>query len=260
MKPLLTSKKNKPLKIACFFKFNLFETLISKEILRKYSVLFPSIADFDLITSLDIDVLLIEYSFFIENDISNFIASYKKTKTTQISLLIQEGVFINSEFLFCDFIDRIILLDKTKINLATVIDNTSKKHIKKEVTNDRFNHNWLNNEETKQKEKDIRVLQEINTAIDYNCEKGKISIATLVETLKTPHMYLVREINRITGLTAVTYILNYRLGIARTLLETTDYRVKDISNKLSFFNASYFTKRFKHLYGMSPTNYRKQAL
>ena len=258
---LTFTESNKPLKIACFLNFNLVNPMSINEISRRHSVVFPNITDSGLFTSLNIDLFLVEYSFFSEDEIEMLIQLRQKSEKAQTFFLIKEGISVNSKFLFHDCIDRIILLESsTTVNLVHFI-NALTQHKRTGFVKDKVAPNWHNvKKQERKEEEDAIFLKKLHIAIDYNCEKGDISIAIVAETLAVEPSCLVEAIKRITGLTAVTYVLNYRLLSAKILLETTAYRIKEISNRLCFFNMSYFSKRFKQVYGVTPTDYRKQVL
>lgn len=59
------------------------------------------------------------------------------------------------------------------------------------------------------------------------------------------------------GITPVQYRLNKKITKAKYLLESTDLSVGEISEKLNFFDAAYFTKTFARQVGMSPRQYSK---
>ena len=55
------------------------------------------------------------------------------------------------------------------------------------------------------------------------------------------------------------YIKNYRLELAKTLLENSDLNVTEITYKIGINSRSYFSKLFKEKYGISPNDYLKQV-
>ena len=64
-----------------------------------------------------------------------------------------------------------------------------------------------------------------------------------------------------TGMTPLQYLINYRIGRAKKLLQTSDMSVNAISLKVGFANANYFCNVFKkHCNGLSPKLYRENFL
>ena len=66
-----------------------------------------------------------------------------------------------------------------------------------------------------------------------------------------------RNFKQFTGYTAVQYLLEIRVMNAVTLLETTDYSVAEISAMVGYDDQLYFSRLFKKLKGVPPSEYRK---
>ena len=65
--------------------------------------------------------------------------------------------------------------------------------------------------------------------------------------------------HRYTGMTCVEYINRCRLFHAAQLLAETDRPVMEAALENGFHNISYFNKKFRALFGMTPRDYRKAA-
>ena len=59
--------------------------------------------------------------------------------------------------------------------------------------------------------------------------------------------------------TPADYIIEYRLSSAANMHKSTDDSVLEICNKCGFSNSSYFGKRFKKRYGVTPLAFRKRT-
>ena len=62
------------------------------------------------------------------------------------------------------------------------------------------------------------------------------------------------------GRTFVQHVNSLRIEQAARLLRETDLPVMEIAFNVGFDNFSYFIKRFREVYGVSPTHYRKNGL
>jgi AraC family transcriptional regulator of arabinose operon len=62
-----------------------------------------------------------------------------------------------------------------------------------------------------------------------------------------------------TGQTFGHYLKKVRLKRAQTLLGTTFMSVKEIMHHVGISSQSHFTRDFKEVYGLSPTEYRRAA-
>lgn len=59
--------------------------------------------------------------------------------------------------------------------------------------------------------------------------------------------------------TPIEYLLDYRIQQAQKLLRTTTLPVTEIAMQTGFHNSAYFTKVFRQLRGVSPSQYRKRG-
>ncbi len=84
-----------------------------------------------------------------------------------------------------------------------------------------------------------------------------ITIELMAEALGYNRAYLSTLFKKHTGLTPVTFLLQLRTDKARLLLrERQELTVEQIASSVGFHDPLYFSKQFKRLYGVSPTEYR----
>nr|WP_300004363.1 AraC family transcriptional regulator [Tissierella sp.] len=70
--------------------------------------------------------------------------------------------------------------------------------------------------------------------------------------------YLIHEFKKYIGTSPIEYLINKRISISKTLLETTDYSMEQISQIVGFNSQSYFNQIFKKRVGKTPTLFRKE--
>ena len=68
--------------------------------------------------------------------------------------------------------------------------------------------------------------------------------------------FYAATLRSVTGKRAGQLIDDYVLLQAKVMLKTTNMTVQQISEELNFANQSFFARYFKHLSGLSPTQYR----
>lgn len=61
------------------------------------------------------------------------------------------------------------------------------------------------------------------------------------------------------GMTAMAYVTERRITMAKFLLARNVYRVRDISHKVGYDDEFYFSRKFKHETGMTPTQFARKA-
>lgn len=87
--------------------------------------------------------------------------------------------------------------------------------------------------------------------------KQSNAITQVVEQAKIPERTLKRRFKAATGATLIEYIQNLRIEEAKTLLETEQMPVDDISVAVSYEDVSFFRRLFKRLTGLTPSQYRR---
>ena len=69
--------------------------------------------------------------------------------------------------------------------------------------------------------------------------------------------YLLKKFKDIYGFGIYEYVIKVRMEKAMKMLESTDLRVQEVSDKVGFKDSNYFSKAFKKHYGISPKEYRE---
>lgn len=85
-----------------------------------------------------------------------------------------------------------------------------------------------------------------------------LTLAGVAEDLHHNAKYLGRLFRKETNMKFSEYLLAYRMYEARYLLETTSEKISYIALKTGFPLANNFYSYFKHFYGISPGDVRKQ--
>ena len=109
-------------------------------------------------------------------------------------------------------------------------------------------------------EKDAEIPKEIIEILVFVRERYKepITNAMIAEQVKYHPNHLNRLFKTHMGTSLHSYIINYRLKIARELLIGTDCKIEDVAREAGFDSPSYFAKYFKKKYGTSPLEYRNK--
>lgn len=114
----------------------------------------------------------------------------------------------------------------------------------------------------------IRVLKEtyasgndIDAAIaymkkNYNKDLSMTMVANFVSLNYTYFSYLFAER---TGMSFVDYIRKIRIEKARELLDTSNYQINEIAERVGYKDAKYFAKSFRAVMGVSPLEYRSRT-
>ena len=143
--------------------------------------------------------------------------------------------------------------------------NELEKRIKYDFQNAEGLENWLSEEIKKtNRESETEGAQSyseyIKGALDYiheNYEK-QISLEDISRYIGISESHLRRSFRRETGMTVVDYITRYRIEKAKRLLETGQYVIGEIYEKVGFSTSQYFSIVFKRYEKISPGQYQKK--
>ena len=98
----------------------------------------------------------------------------------------------------------------------------------------------------------------VRNAIEYiNLNLNiELSLSSISEVLDKNPSFLSNQFKRETGKTITKHIQETRIEKAITLLTTTDLSIQEISESVGINDLSWFSKLFKKIVGVSPTQYR----
>lgn len=85
-----------------------------------------------------------------------------------------------------------------------------------------------------------------------------IDLSVIADDFGFSSSYLTKIFMKHEGVTPSRYIKQYRISIARQLLIGTDIPISTISSQTGFSDQFHFSKTFKSVVGISPTQYRNQ--
>jgi AraC-like DNA-binding protein len=69
--------------------------------------------------------------------------------------------------------------------------------------------------------------------------------------------WFIRNFKKYTGSTPMQFILQKRICNAEALLLNTEYNINEIAQIVGYDNSLYFSRMFKKIKGISPSEYRK---
>lgn len=113
---------------------------------------------------------------------------------------------------------------------------------------------YFSRQQTRLSRKDEICRQFLDLLIQHYKESRSVSF--YADRLFITPKYLSATLRSVTGKRAGQLIDDYVLLQAKVMLKTTNMTVQQISEELNFANQSFFARYFKHLSGLSPTQYR----
>ena len=98
----------------------------------------------------------------------------------------------------------------------------------------------------------------VELAIEYikdMYQKG-IGISDIADNIGISRAYLNSSFQKELGMSAQTFLIDYKMHKAANLLVSTSLSVKEIANNVGYEDQLVFSKAFKKKFGMSPKNYK----
>ena len=86
------------------------------------------------------------------------------------------------------------------------------------------------------------------------------TLGKMAESVNLSAPYFCYLFKTITGVPPAKYLKSLRMQQAATLLTTTFLSIKEVVRRVGLTDESHFVRDFKRLYGMTPSEYRNNAL
>lgn len=107
-------------------------------------------------------------------------------------------------------------------------------------------------------QQDLSTIITIQMHLLKNIADHFPSIRQLSEKANMSESKFKNLFTKITGNTPNVFFMENKLSLAKELLETKQFTVSQISNRLNFTNNSYFASKFKKHFGITPKTFIKQ--
>jgi AraC-like DNA-binding protein len=104
-----------------------------------------------------------------------------------------------------------------------------------------------------------RLVEEIYEYLADNLDKS-ISFDAIARKFKVSPSYLTRAFRKTRKETPIKCLIGLRIGKAKTLMsERPDLDIKDIAAVVGYDDQHYFSRIFKSVVGLSPSDFRRSA-
>lgn len=125
-----------------------------------------------------------------------------------------------------------------------------------------LNNVSINIDEKNMPDFDKKFLEKAVSIVEQNISDCEYNVERFSSDICMSRMSLYRKLHDQTGQTPSEFIRNIRLKRAAQILANSDIPVKDVAAQVGFSTPSYFSKCFKEMLGVLPTQYqnRKQDI
>jgi len=124
--------------------------------------------------------------------------------------------------------------------------------------------NWIKrfNELIEDDEDDNKNNIKIQNAIEYIKENyaSDLNMAVVSNYVSMNYSLFSFTFKKYTGTNFVNYLKEVRVGEAKKLLQQTDMKIVEVSTKVGYEHEKHFTRTFKAITGLTPSQYRNSFL
>lgn len=106
---------------------------------------------------------------------------------------------------------------------------------------------------------DELFMRKFMVLIEESYPDSNFSIEKASEMLGLSRVHLYRKVKELTGVTPTDFLRNYRLKQAAALLRQKDCNVNEAAYATGFSSPPYFSKCFKAVYNITPTEYQEKG-
>lgn len=107
-------------------------------------------------------------------------------------------------------------------------------------------------------EEDRRFAERVKTYIATNLADSNLSVYDFAREMGVSRTILFARMKSVFGTSPNNYLLNQRVERAKELLRQPGAYIADVAYRSGFADPKYFSKCFKKLVGMTPTEFQKQ--
>ena len=104
------------------------------------------------------------------------------------------------------------------------------------------------------------VVFQIKEYIHKNYAIPSLSVLDVSEFVHRSSSYVCTLFKNETGQTLNQYLTDYRIKMSKGFLSDPRYKITDISAKVGYSDGNYYSKTFRKIVGLSPSEYREKML
>ncbi|MHC1750642.1 MAG: response regulator [Cellulosilyticaceae bacterium] len=102
---------------------------------------------------------------------------------------------------------------------------------------------------------DIKLSKKIMHYVEENYRDPNLSVNQIALFFQLNPSYIGSIFKRVNNDSILQYITTVRMEASKKLLESTQYKISDIAERVGYSDVFYFSKRFKKMYGYPPKEY-----
>lgn len=104
------------------------------------------------------------------------------------------------------------------------------------------------------------IVRQVTQYIEHHYQNRELSLSEIGEFVGVTVPHLCSVFKEGTGMTIKQYMSEYRINRAKALLANRELKLFDIALQVGYTDGEYFSKMFKKIAGLQPSEYRKQIV
>ena len=105
---------------------------------------------------------------------------------------------------------------------------------------------------------DEKFINKLETVFTDHLHDPEFNAETFADKMHMSRMQLHRKLKTLLGVSATECIRNERLKGSVALLENEKLSISEVAYALGFNDVGYFSKSFKEIYGVPPSEFQKR--
>ncbi|MFI1772000.1 hybrid sensor histidine kinase/response regulator transcription factor [Thalassobellus citreus] len=139
--------------------------------------------------------------------------------------------------------------DLLKTRISNLLNN------RKRLKNKFKNESILSPNELAINSVDQVFLEKLYKVINSNLETNNLKAEIISKEIGMSHSVMYKKIKALTGMSYITFVREYRLSIAKQLIEELGYSVSEACFKVGYSDRKYFSKLFKQKFNANPSEF-----
>ncbi|MDR1882693.1 MAG: response regulator [Prevotella sp.] len=103
---------------------------------------------------------------------------------------------------------------------------------------------------------DELFIRRIREEVENNIDNSDFMVDDLANAISMSRTVFFKKLKSLTGLSPIEFIRDIKIKYAANLIATRQYTIKEVSFMIGISDAKYFTRCFKNVYGMTPSEYK----
>ena len=102
-------------------------------------------------------------------------------------------------------------------------------------------------------------LEKLFNIVESRIDDPELSISEIAAEMGVSRAQFFRKVKAVSDISPQKLILSIRMKMAVEILRAQKYNISEVAYKVGFNDPAYFSKSFKSVFGMSPTEFLRQS-